>query len=439
MIRDFFLVLLILLILSGGFLRIVKITNAQEASVVATNNSLNQTKEDLQAKINQKNKEIADLEAEINSFKIEIQKAGGQAKTLQGELNRLELNRKKLTADISVTEKKIDATTLTIESLGSQISDKQIAIAVQQDGLRSTLKETYEADNRTLVEVFLENNTLSDIWNKQNTLREVRDSMREKTESLLAIKTDLTNTKTITEKKQRELLSLRNQLSDQKKIVEVNKRQTDTLLKETKNTETNYKKLLADKEVKRLAFEKELNDFESQLKLIIDPSSFPSPNKILSPPLEELVVTQQFGDTDFSRQNPGAYNGKGHNGADFRASPGTPVRASLSGIIEATGDTDIVCPGSSYGRWVLIKHNNGLSTLYAHLSLIKAYKGESVATGELIGYSGNTGYSTGPHLHFSLYASQGVQVTSLKSKVCKGTYVMPVADFKAYLNPMLYL
>lgn len=425
------LLFLILGTLGYSFLLNLSVVNAQDATLSA--------KEVLQNKINLKNKEIDDLENEIKVFKAEILKTSGQAKTLQGALNALELNRKKLTADISVTEKKIEAATLTIESLGEQIDDKEAAINIQREGLKSGLRETNETDQRSIVEIFLNEDTLSDAWNTQNTLRELRDSMREKAELLLSIKNDLTVTKATTEKKQQELVSLRNQLADQKKIVEANKRQTDALLKDTKNKESNYKKLLADREAKHLAFEKELNAFESELKLIIDPKSYPNPNRVLQPPLDELFITQQFGDTLFSRQNPGVYSGKGHNGVDFKASPGTPIKAALNGTIQATGDTDTVCPGASYGRFVLIKHNNGLSSLYAHLSLIKAVEGQPVTTGELIGYSGNTGYSTGPHLHFGLYASQGVQVTSLKSKVCAGTYRIPVADLRAYLNPMLYL
>jgi murein DD-endopeptidase MepM/ murein hydrolase activator NlpD len=77
--------------------------------------------------------------------------------------------------------------------------------------------------------------------------------------------------------------------------------------------------------------------------------------------------------------------------------------------------------------------------VYAHLSLIKATAGQQVTTGDLIGYSGATGYVTGPHLHFGVFASQGVRVVNLKSKVCAGTYTVPVADYKAYINPMLYL
>jgi murein DD-endopeptidase MepM/ murein hydrolase activator NlpD len=64
--------------------------------------------------------------------------------------------------------------------------------------------------------------------------------------------------------------------------------------------------------------------------------------------------------------------------------------------------------------------------------------GQQVSTGETIGYSGNTGYSTGPHLHINVYASQGVQVQKYSSSInCKNVSI-PIAPIEAYLDPMLY-
>ncbi len=408
---------------------------AEEDARLQKESSISQIK----SQISTKNQEIAELEKEIKEFQEQIQKTGTEQKTLNNELKTLELTRKKLAADISLTNKKIESTNLTIQSLTKNISQKQSAIGVQQDGLRSTIKKAKEADDFSLLEALLKNQSLSTFWNTKIELAELHESMSARVQTLLAIKEDLTKTKTTTEVEQKKLTKLNSQLGDQKNIVEVNKKQTDQVLKETKNKESEYKKLLAEREARRLAVEKEVSDYESQLRLIIDPNSYPTPSKVLFAPLDILLMTQAFGDTDFARQNAGVYSGKGHNGVDFRASPGTPVKSAASGIILGTGNTDTVCPGASYGKWVFIKHGNGLSTIYAHLSLIKAVEGTQVEAGELIGYSGNTGYSTGPHLHFGLFASQGIQITNLKSKVCRGTYRVPVADLRAYLNPMLYL
>ena len=156
-------------------------------------------------------------------------------------------------------------------------------------------------------------------------------------------------------------------------------------------------------------------------------------------PLDNVYITQYFGNTSFATANPQVYNGRGHTGIDFRASIGTPVRSSLSGVVQGTGNTDAIRGCYSYGKWIMIKHPNGLSTLYAHLSLQNVIIGQEVKTGQVIGYSGNTGYSTGPHLHFGVYATQGVKIQTFSTSVnCRGA-VIPVADYKAYLNPLSFL
>lgn len=135
-----------------------------------------------------------------------------------------------------------------------------------------------------------------------------------------------------------------------------------------------------------------------------------------------------------------------HSGIDFRAAVGTPVYAVADGIVEGVGDTDKTCPRASFGKWVFIRHTNGLSTAYGHLSLIKTTQGQTVKRGDLIAYSGNTGHSTGPHLHLTVYASNGVdgeegaRIAQRPSTGCSGkTYTMPLAPTNAYLDPLVYL
>ena len=86
-----------------------------------------------------------------------------------------------------------------------------------------------------------------------------------------------------------------------------------------------------------------------------------------------------------------------HPAVDVGVVVGTPVKASDSGYIAVVGRSD-----TGYGRYVLIDHANGFQTIYAHLSIIYVEVGQSVAKGKAIGLSGNTGKSTGPHLHFEI-------------------------------------
>ena len=130
---------------------------------------------------------------------------------------------------------------------------------------------------------------------------------------------------------------------------------------------------------------------------------------------------------------------------DFRAAVGTPVYAVADGIVKGVGDTDEQCYRASFGKWVFIEHDIGLSTTSAHLSSWKVTEGQHVKKGDLIAYSGNTGHSTAPHLHITVYATKGVngeqgaRVTERPSSACPGTnYRMPLAPTSAYLDPLDY-
>ncbi|HRH31662.1 MAG TPA: M23 family metallopeptidase, partial [Candidatus Paceibacterota bacterium] len=114
--------------------------------------------------------------------------------------------------------------------------------------------------------------------------------------------------------------------------------------------------------------------------------------------------------------------------------------AMADGTVEGTGDTDVLCPRISFGRFILIKYTNGLASTYGHLSVISVSSGQSVKKGQLVGYSGNTGYSTGPHLHVSVYDRDAVNMKTLPSISCKGKILtQPIAATSAYLDPLKYL
>jgi murein DD-endopeptidase MepM/ murein hydrolase activator NlpD len=88
---------------------------------------------------------------------------------------------------------------------------------------------------------------------------------------------------------------------------------------------------------------------------------------------------------------------KFHPGLDFSAPQGTPVYATAEGTVKIAGNS-----GNAYGNHIVINHGYAYNTLYGHLYRIKAKKGQRVKRGEIIGYVGNTGKSTGPHLHYEV-------------------------------------
>ena len=105
-----------------------------------------------------------------------------------------------------------------------------------------------------------------------------------------------------------------------------------------------------------------------------------------------------------------------HNGLDFAASIGTPILAAEAGVVAATANEDLYCPHGAYGKFIVINHNDGLTTLYGHLSRPLVTVGQVVKRGQLIGYSGATGDVTGPHLHFTVFAQSTYYLSN--SKYC---------------------
>ena len=86
-----------------------------------------------------------------------------------------------------------------------------------------------------------------------------------------------------------------------------------------------------------------------------------------------------------------------HNGVDFGAAAGTAILAAKSGTVTTAAYS------GAWGYYVVINHGDGYSTLYAHQPSLSVSVGDYVTQGQTIGYVGSTGYSTGPHLHFTIY------------------------------------
>jgi murein DD-endopeptidase MepM/ murein hydrolase activator NlpD len=391
---------------------------------------------DIVNRINEKSADIERIEREIKAYQQELNSLGQQSKTLSSTIKELDLTRKKLNADISLSQKKIDRANIKIQELGLGIGDKEQKIAFNTTAIIRAIKETNELENNSIMQVILSGEKFSSIWEKIDNMMTVKESLNQNIKDLHMVKTELEDNReeTITAKK--ELEDLKNKLADQKKIVDQNVIEKNKILKATKNSEASYQKLVAEQTAKKIAIEQEIRDYESQLKYNLDPNQLPG-GRVLSWPLDNIFVTQLFGKTVDSKR---LYASGSHSGVDFRASVGTPVKSMADGVVVGFGDTDASCPNASFGKWILVNHQNGLATAYGHLSLIKVSKGQKISRGELIGYSGATGRVTGPHLHVTVYAGGAVVINTIPSKSCPGkTLTQPMAATSAYLDPMTYL
>jgi len=132
---------------------------------------------------------------------------------------------------------------------------------------------------------------------------------------------------------------------------------------------------------------------------------------LMRTPIDGARLSSGFG----KRRHPILGYNKMHRGVDFAASRGTPIYAAGNGIVVKSGRN------GAYGRYVKIRHNSRYSTAYAHMKAIarKAGVGQRVTQGQVIGYVGTSGRSTGPHLHYEILAG-GRRTNPMKVKMPSG-------------------
>ena len=421
----------------------------------------------MQAQIDSSTAQINQLESDIAALQKQLDQTSAQKQTLQTTVSNLNTNIKKITTSVSLTNAQISQKDLQIQALSGSISTTTSAIGKSQNEIADSLRQLDDFDSEPLMFAFLDGGTLSSFFDQATTLETLRSSLEEKVQNLSNLKTTLITSKTSAQQKRDDLATLEQNLAQQKKGLALAEAQQAQLLIQTKNQESSYQAEINLKKSQETAFENTLSALQAQLAPVSAGGVPKTGTGILQWPFSDSVmascvgkekvlgnadcITQYFGNTDFSTANPQVYNNMGHDGVDIGVPIGTPVEAALGGVVLATGNTDIKAPNGqmcySFGKWVMLQHPNGLDTLYAHLSdNTVVSKGQSVTTGQLIGYSGMTGYATGPHLHFGVYAAVGVQIMDLgKYRGSTGTpctsagAVLPVAPANAYLNPLSYL
>ncbi len=165
---------------------------------------------------------------------------------------------------------------------------------------------------------------------------------------------------------------------------------------------------------------------ESGFADYFDPSGQSVRKALMKTPIDGARISSNFG----MRKHPILGYSKLHKGVDFAAPTGTPIYAAGDGVLEIAGWN------GGYGKYVRIKHNGTYKTAYGHMSKIAKgmAKGSRVAQGDIIGYVGTTGQSTGPHLHYEVLID-GKQVNPLDIKIPSGEKLAG-ADLAAFKKAM---
>ena len=403
-----------------------------------------QSIDELEQQIQDKATEREDLEEQAQRIRIELTQVGAEKGSLTRELNRINAEKKDLENTISKTQNEISLLDLTINKNSQEITRYTSDIVSYSETIAALLRGINQYNNLTVLEIISSRGQLSDIFQLRDGYTQLQKPLIQITNDLNKKKISLRETSYELEIQQYELSEEKEILDDQRSIIRLQENEKNKVLDATEEKESTAQRNLISTLATISALDKEIRDFESKLEFALNPSSIPQRGSaVFDWPLDQVLITQRFGRTVSSER---LYVSGSHSGMDFRAAVGTPVYAVADGIVKGVGNTDDQCFRASFGRWIFIDHDIGLSTTSAHLSSFKVKEGQRVRKGDVIGYSGNTGRSTAPHLHLTVYATKGVdggqgaRITNRPSSACPGTdYRMPLAPTAAYLDPIDFL
>lgn len=340
-------------------------------------NDVNSQKKESQEKVNDLSGQINSYESQISSLEGEIASKTKEANEMQKKLDELEIEREK-------NQNLLDERLITLYEAGEvSYLDMLLSSSDLTEFISSYyMIETLTAADKELIQKF--ENDKKQIAEMQEKINASLNEIETNKTKLESVKKELNKAKNKEETKVEELTEQSHDLESDVKAYEKKMKELDA--KEKEQERALQKKY---EEAKKKA-EEQNNSAGSNSGS--NSGGGVSSKGFIRPVKSGKITAQMY----YS-------SGKYHGAVDFGVSVGTPVYAAADGIVVTStwGGSD------SYGYYVKIKHYNGYYTLYAHASSLVAKVGQEVKQGDLIMYSGNTGNSTGPHLHYEVRKSPG--------------------------------
>lgn len=393
--------------------------------VQATDSSITDLTDAEKQALEDKQDRLDDIKAKIKAYQKIVALKEKQGAALSDQLESLEAQAATLQLQIDSNAQTLTELEGSIKQLTERVREKQRTIITQKH-LLSQLLQTYYAERMTLAQLPLAS-ALADgnVLQEQDWSSETGEKLRDLLSSLQELQASLEVEQATLENKHQAADTLRLQLSQRSDYLESVKDDKSELLTKTAAEAKKYTALVDDLEKERESIENEIENIETGKIDDLDLKDVPKfSHGLLAYPVKQITISQGYGKTTFTRWY------KFHNGVDFSVPSGSSVFAAADGKVVTIGNNGRY----AYGRYIAIDHGNGLVTMYGHLSSYKVKVGEKVKRGEVIALSGSTGYSTGPHVHFTVFATKSYDVVA--SKNVKSVTDIPVG---ATIDPRKYL
>lgn len=365
-------------------------------------------------------KEIDALEEKNAAIQKEIDGIQRQYNANYSSMEEIVARKSSIDQEITLLSDKIEATNEQIAAYGQLIADAQDELDTAEEELRSLseanrlrVRAMEEGGAVTYWQVIFQANSFTDMLDQINMVEEINASDRRRIEQM-RIAADVVNaTREGLEQEKSNLEEIRVELAADEERLKEKWSESDDLLRELEKKSEEFQLMMEESEalqddlMKEIAAkEKDLAaaKYDEQLAKLALQGNNPPSNAAWTTPVSGYRISSPFG----MRTHPVLKTQRMHNGIDMACAQGTPIYATRAGTV-----TTASYQAGGAGNYVSINHLDGFSSIYMHMTNYVVSAGQTVSQGQLIGYVGSTGLSTGPHLHFGIsYA---------------GTYVNPLA------------
>lgn len=340
--------------------------------------------------------DVAESQRQLDEIRAKHENTAAQIRQLQSRAATLQEQLQQLQNQINLTEQQIAELQNQLRILNGQIADTEGKLIAAEEQLQrrknllnERLRAMYEDGNVSFLEVLLSSTSFSDFVDRMYTLsliakqdRRLLEETKQKRDEVAALKSQL-------ESQRHQQQAALDQLSETQRRMNAQKQMQQEQLQQVRQAKQQQERQYAQEEEAMNALSRAIQAqwmAMQQQNITVEGTSHPW----LWPVPSSRLITSDYGDTE-GRSRP-------HNGVDIGAPLGSPIVAVDDGVVVYAG------PASGFGHWIVIRHANGLMSVYGHMygSGVLVSPGQQVKRGQVIGLVGSDGESTGPHLHFSV-------------------------------------
>lgn len=364
--------------------------------------------------------ELDMLKSENDAIEAEIKAIRSQYDANASEIQDLVTKKNGIDQEIALLHAQINNINEQVSAYSQMIADSQDELDIAEnylDELNLKYKERIQAMEEegsiSYWQVIFEANSFTDLLDRLNMVNEIAAADQRRLEEIQTAAENVLDTQARMGEEKAGLEETQEQLAQSQLTLEERREESDEILRELAKKQDEFQAMLDESEALQEELmqdiakkEKEYKNAKYQeelAKMALQGQNPPSSAGWITP-VSGYTITSPFG----MRMHPILGYSRMHNGIDMACAQGTPIYATRAGTV-----TTASYQAGGAGYYVSINHGDGFASIYMHMTRYVVSSGQSVSAGQLIGYVGSTGLSTGPHLHFGIsYA---------------GTYVNPLA------------